>query len=95
MGYCNLDQQLAHAYYHCSRHVSATQRFDTCGLTDGEIEWLRTHAKTPAARELIAAYRLVEAAPEDPAARGVFTGMLERWRGRHTGEKSAASRAKA
>lgn len=92
MGRCDLDKNLCHAWYHCAKHRSAAAARDTLGLTDDEIQWLRTYSWSPAASTLITLYRMVERCPGDPGARALFEISLKSWRERHTGKETARAR---
>lgn len=51
------------------------------GLTDAEVDWLRSNMNTnTTADRLVRQYQMIIACPSDPGARAIFEAMRDDWR---------------
>lgn len=80
IGRCDLDNQISHAGYGCTRFEQRNPTVHRLGLTDDEVAWIRQHRHAPVSKTLIRLYRMVQACPSDPGARGIFAATLANWR---------------
>lgn len=59
---------------------------DRLGLSDEEVDWLKTNKASPSARTLISLYNMVVDYPADHGARTLFKCTLEDWQERAINE---------
>jgi hypothetical protein len=83
-GRCRLDARPAHAGYRCGRYLATDDALQQLGVTDAEVDRIRSQSANVAVVAMLVLCRAILVAPNDGGLRGLFDAELSRWRDEST-----------